>query len=639
MSTKKEQKSKLTVIKRKAKRDQEHAWIVPDGASMGNAEWDKTQTVTPLMPPEQLVEVYRKSSEVPKNARARGQNTAGYGWTLESVIDWDDPELTDNARMFIYLDRVAQWRQSIAQAAQEKAESDAIQALINAPPDPPTDAEVDEEIKAWEQRSKMEHALLEIRLRNFCYEYPFEELIRRSEINKGGLAYCGWEVLRDPVGTPIRVKMVEPMHMRPTDEDEDVIAVPWLRETSKVTYEEIQVERRFRRFYVQRNNIKLWYKEFGDPRVVSQQTGKPYPDVDAVQKAKDDGKEEQNAKEATEIRLWSEYSPGAGPCGLPIWHGHSIDVETSRMSKEYDADELFNGKMPRGAFAFIDAAIDSPVVRSFKKFLKEGGIGNRNRVAVLEVATKSMLNIAGAGRAAMEFLDFSKGQHDDATHMKLKEASDSGVSQDFGNPPVLLGASKDVQNRSVAEASQHVAEEQTYTALRQSWDHVINQSFVRPWGFRFWRFQLKGPKLQQPEAVANAAGKFIETNVFRPDEVRPLASRTLGIPIQGEPQPWQKVPPKAAERGLVDDFLPQEDDPLTVLDESQEGQLEPGEKPGETESEGEIDSESARGLLEQLGQFVDGQAAKVRKRLGLARTNPNPAEGPALGPDLQPLDD
>jgi capsid portal protein len=630
-------------VKREKAQDPDFSWVIPDGVATKSG-WDDSETVKPPMPPEDLVEIYRKSSEVPKNARARGQNVAGFGWELTPVIKFEDPKLTKKASMFMYLDRVAKWRQAIAEAIQAGAEPEELKALTKNAPGEPTAKEIETEIAAWKKRAEMEHAILTIRLKNFCYEYPLQELIKRTEVNTGALAYCGWEILRDAQGTPIRAKLVEPMYMRPTEEDPEPVPVPWLRETSDVTYEAILVEKRFRRYCVQRNDVKIWFKEFGDPRVVSQTTGAVFADLDEFNKAKTDTKEAKDAKEATEIMLWAEYSPGAEPCGMPIWHGHSLDVETARASKEFDYDELAHGKMPRGVFTIIDAMIDSPVTEGFKKFLREGGIGNRNRVGVMEVATASMQKIAGAGRAALDFINFSDAQHDDATHLKLKESADSGVSQDFGNPPVLLGDAKSVQNRSVAEVSQEVAEEQTYTALRQLWDHTINQALVMPWGFRFWRFKLKAPRLQQAEAVEKLIKTLIESHVIRPDQAIPLAASLLGQEFLGEPAEWQKVPPKVAVAGMTKDFLPQRDNPMTVADESKPPPAEGDDvtrQPGETENTGEDGGEAAVGLLEALGMlvgdFTDGPAQKLRERLGLQRAKVY-AE-PSTGPDFWQVDD
>jgi hypothetical protein len=182
-----------------------------------------------------------------------------------------------------------------------------------------------------------------------------------------------------------------------------------------------------------------------------------------------------------------------------------------------------------------------------------------------------------------------------------------------------------------------VAEEQTYTAIRKLWNHTINQSLVRPWGFRFWRFKLKAPRLQQVDAVAALIKVLTETNVFTPDQLIPVAASLLGIDVLGEPAPWQKVPPKAALAGMTDDFLRTPDDPMTVEDESE------GDQPGETAITGEEDGESARGLLEQLGMmvsgFVDGPAQKMRERIGLARQGTAPMEEDSTGPDFWTVDD
>jgi capsid portal protein len=536
--------------------------------------------------------------------------------------------------MFIYLDRVAEWRRAIVEAVAEGKEADEIKVIQDNIPTTPTEAEIEDAVASWQQRAEMEHSLLAVRLETLCYEYPLQELFKRTEINRGGLGFCAWEILRDAAESPIRAKLIEPLWIRATELDEQTIPVPWLRKTSDVTFETVHVERRFRRYLMKRNESEVWFKEFGDPRVISSRTGKVYADLDALRAAITKHEEKQGTKPATELILWAEYSPGAEPYGLPIWHGHSLDVETARASKEYDYDELAHGKMPRGVFSVIDATMDGTILDRLQKFLREGGIGNRNRVALLEMATASMSKIAGAGRAIFDFTDFSKAQKDDATHLKLKEGADDGVGQDFGNPAVLMGNSKAVQNRSVAEVSQQVAEEQTYTSLRKLWAHAVNQHLVRPWGFRFWRFKLKAPRLQQAEVVSKLLKVLIEEHVITPDQARPVAATLLGIEILGEPADYQRVPPKMAQAGMTAQILKPTDDPMTVEDESDDMGAEAG---------GEKEGEAARGLMQQLGimatGFSDGPAAKMRARLKIERERADYGEGDMIAPVPFTVDD
>ncbi len=211
--------------------------------------------------------------------------------------------------------------------------------------------------------------------------------------------------------------------------------------------------------------------------------------------------------------------------------------------------------------------------------------------------------------------------------------ADSGVSQDFGNPGIFLGRTKDVQNRATAQTAQQVAEEQTYSALRDLWAHVINEQFVLPWGFRFWRWRLNSPREQRMDEAAGLLKVALENNVFRPDQTIQTFADLLRITITDEPMDWQKVPARAANQGLTSEFLPQEPEV--------EGE-EDDRAPGETEALGEGDADAASELLQAIGllaaDITEDAAEKMRDRLKLSR-DIQISEGPALGPDLLPEDD
>lgn len=584
-------------------------FVIPEGSAAEELEaWKGIDgLLEPPMPPEALREIYRKSPELPKNVRARAQNVAGFGWTVEPVLNFKAPDIDAKIGELLYLEKIAEWRKESAKALQDGADK------APEPPAEPTPSEIEATKAGWEKRARLEKSMLTIWLRSLCYEMPLEELIRQTETNRGALSYGGWEIIRDATGAPVRAKLIEAPHLRATRQDRVPIAVPHLRETSDVTFETVMVERRFRRFVVQRNEEITFFKQFGDPRVLSNESGEFYQDMVAFKLAKTQEKEKETAKPATEIILWSEYSPGASPYGLPVWHGHSLDVESSRLSREYTFDELAHGMIPRGVFAVIDSMIDSPVVQAFQSFLSETGPGSRNRAAILEMATSSMTAVAGAGRALFEFIDLSGAQKDDATHEKLKADVDSGVAEAFGNPPAMLGRTKDVQNRATAQVTQQIAEEQTYTAIRNIWDFWINQLLVQPMGFRFQRFALLSPKQADLDALSKLLKVAVEQHILTPAEARKILTDAMGkIGKLDDAARWQQVPPKGLLTGMLDQILPPE-----------EGAEEPGAegaptKDGERAS-GRDDAKHARELLESLNRFSDGEAQAMRKRLAEAR--------------------
>ena len=583
-------------------------FVVPDGSAQDELKaWKGIEgLLTPPMPPEPLREIYRKSPELPKNVRARAQNVAGFGWTVEPVLNFDSPDIDEQVRELLHLEKIAVWRkESILAMAAGKTGKD-----LPDPPAEPTPAEVESTRAGWYKRARLERSMLTIWLRALCYEMPLEELIKRTEINRGALSYGGWEIIRDKTGAPVRAKLIEAPYLRATALDDKPLAVPHLRETSDVTFESIQVERRFRRFVVRQGEDVTYFKQFGDPRIVSGDTGKFYADAGEFNRAKAKSTERKTAKPATEIIMWSEYSPGAEPYGMPVWHGQSLDVESARLSREFTFDELAHGMIPRGVFAIIDSMIDSPVVQAFQSFLSESGPGSRNRAAIIEMATSSMTSIAGAGRALFEFIDLSGAQKDEATHQLLKADVDSGVSEAFGNPPAMLGRTKDVQNRATAQVTQQIAEEQTYKAIRNLWDFWINQLLVRPMGYRFQRFKLLGPKSADLEALAAILKVAIEQHILTPAEGRVLLADALGkAGKMDDPGRWQMVPPKALLQSMMDQILPPE---------STDGDGDAPDK-ADAKTQSKDEGAHARDLLESLNRFNDGEAAEMRKRLGAAR--------------------
>lgn len=554
--------------------------VVPEGTDLEEeAAWKNQGVLPPPMDPYRSWTTYTKSAELPKNVLAMARNTSGFGFDLEPVVKLDGKKAIEEVGMAIYLDRVSRYQRAMAAVMMSpSARRKGMDKEIPLPLEP-TEEEVQTELEHYKKRARLEKAQLEIYFENLCYEYPFEELLNRTDMNRGEFGFCGWQIIRDPfTGMPIRAQLVEALHLRHTIPDKVPVPVPHFRRISKIHYEEVRVERRFRRLLV-RNHVgqMIWFKQFGDPRVMSDKTGLLYPDIktfEAAQKGLNPMAHEFiTAKPANEILFFDEYAAGSNGYGLPPWHGAAPGVQATRLAWELIVDDLANGKIPRGLLSIVDGEVGDEVAEALKEFFREGGKNNRNRLAILRFFTAKMQQVAGAGRASAEFTDLSGSQNLDAIHPNMRADVENLVGESFGNPPILRGATKDVQNKAVSTDARKVAEELRYVPRRRQWEYLINQAFVRPLGIKFWRFKLKAPRQIDVKEWGMPLAKLVEQNVLRPEEARMAAGEMFGLNLEPDAHPSQEVSVKLTIAGVGGQEeeptpAPEEDEPTeTVLED------------------------------------------------------------------------
>jgi hypothetical protein len=591
---------------------------VPEGQNDEQPQWTKMGVLEPLIPPDSSLKIYRESGELSKQCDAAAHNTSGFGWDLEEVIKLDDPKAAQKARATMYLLRVREYRKAVEVAV---ANGDDIKSVPI--PEEPTPEEVKDQLAVWRRRARLERAELEIFFKSFCYESHFGALLKQTDVNVGISGYCGWEVIRGADMRPIRGKLKEPDDLRHSQLDINPVPTRHLRPTSDISYEVITVERRFRR-YVVRNATggMVWYKQFGDPRVMSNITGHYYDDMNQFLKAMKDGHETEIAKPATEILLFNKYSPKSNGYGLPPWHGDAPVFQSARLAWEHIFDDIANGKMPRGILAATDTALDGDVVEGLKRFFNESGPHARNRVAMLECSTSGQAKVSGGStHANIEFIDLSSSQKAEEFR-SLLEAEAEKAAEAFGNPPILIGRTKDMQNRSVAEVSAQLYEDQRSIPARQDWEWIINTNFVQPMGFVFWKFKLKGPRRFNVKESGKALSDFVERGILSPAEARPIAYAIMGAELTGDPQWWQKVSQKMVLAGMK----PEEPEPEDV---NQDG------VPDE-EQQVDIADDQAEQIFQRSWQLAAGADA-MQKRLQVRRTSPESDDFPSVE-DLEPED-
>jgi PBSX family phage portal protein len=512
----------------------------------------------PPYDPEWALRMWENSTALPQNVAAYETNIDGLGHRLQPRIDFKAKEATEKVRDALWLKRVRD--AEVSQRANQDEESEEPLPPIDLAALLPSDEEVEEAVKKLELQARLEWLKLDSFFEFVNPNGSFVELRRdkRQEQEITGNAY--WEVLRDKTGKIARFVSVPPTHVRCTAQDQDPVQVEELVLIG-LEYENVTQHKFFRRF-AQRHGQKLtWFKEYGDPRVVSRETGQVYQDMAAFEaaKSKSRNKPDQPATEMIHFRI---QRPGEA-YGVPRWIGAMLSVMGSRATDEVNYNYFDNKGIPPLALLVSGGRIDDESVDRIKDYIRDHIKGRENfhKILVIQADEDPM----GGEHPKLTFEKLTDAQQGDALFQKYDERNIDKVGGTFRLPRLVRGESKDF-NRATAQAVLQFVDEQVFDPERREFDAWVNRVIFPALGVTLWRFKSKGPQTRDPEKVAEIIVNLVKVGVLTPNEARELGSDILGLELDYLEAAWAKQPLQLTLAGFPPEGGENNDEELSEME-------------------------------------------------------------------------
>lgn len=344
-----------------------------------------------------------------------------------------------------------------------------------------------------------------------------------------------WELL-PAKGDPKKIvgmKLIESHTVRITKSD-DVATKFEKIEIDPETGEEYKQTfyKRFRRFVQIRNNKKVYFKEWGDPRIIDRRTGEAFKDEVAAKEKKVGP--ENYAHILYQNRIWSPRTP----YGLPRYVGNLFSIFGSRAAEEINYNTFLNNNVPAMAIMVSgNAMLTEGTIKRIEEFtqnvLKRSN--NYSKFLLLE-AEPAQDGLQNSGTAKIEIEKLKSEQTDDQLFQKYDANNQDKIRRAFRLPPIYVGKSADY-NRGTAETSQKLAEEQIFAPERNAMDRHINKLLI--WmGFSFWRFKSYAPNLTNNDDLIKMMNNIEKTGAMTPNLGRRIVGDILGqeLPLYDKDQ-------------------------------------------------------------------------------------------------------
>lgn len=572
--------------------------------------FEKTGAIAPPYGPDTLCKIFEHSSSLRQNVDAYAVNIDANGHRFEPVIDLEADDAEDQVRDAMFLERL------------HEAERDSGGKPVEV--EAPTDAEVSERIESMTDEMRLEKAKIESFFKFCCADESFVSLRQKTRQDQEVIGNGYWEVIRNGAGQPSQFTYIPAFTVRLLPlKRSDLIETEVNIKASPLAFEKVRTRKQFRRFIQVFEGSKVFFKAFGDPRIMSAETGQSYKNDAALQAEEAEGRDASMGPVplATEIIHFPIHS-SRSPYGVPRWIGNLLAVLGTRQAEEVNFLYFENKSVPPLAVLVSGGRLTSEAVKRLESFIENRIKGRQNfhRILVIEAVSAGTTALADNAARLMkiEIVPLTGSQQSDALFLKYDERNVDKVGMSFRLPRLLRGDIRDF-NRATAEAALEFAEAQVFVPLRSDFDWLINRKLLADLEVKYWTFVSNSPMTTNPIDLSEIIERLVKVSVLTPEEARELAKAVFNRDFPKIDELWTKIPPELLKAGILPDGMePPEGE--EELEEEPPEELDEDGKPIKAKAKGDLGTgDLAAGGAKVPAQGGPRKPARRRRRRGGAR--------------------
>ncbi len=361
----------------------------------------------------------------------------------------------------------------------------------------------------------------------------------RKDLEATGNAY--WEIIRNARGDIQGITHLPSYQMRlgRVDETSIKVDVPTLQLQVDGSHriEPVAAWDRFRPFVQSRmmpggfgstsgeQFAVRYFKEFGDPRVRHNETGKIIK-PDEVLNWKRTGKpmpEHLRANEVVHFKLYCTRSP----YGLPRYIGDLLSIFGDRAAEEINYTTFRNNNVPSMAVLCSNGQLTEGTLQRIESFVESSIQGSDNYSKFLIIEAEGDLEGEDSGQIKIQMVPLTETQHKDALFQNYRRNNQDNVRRAWRLPPIFLGKSDDY-TRSTADSSRRLADEQVFAPERDEFDSFVNRRLFPAMGVRYHRFKSNSPNTTDNAELVRILAGAEKTGGMTPEIARIVLEDILG---------------------------------------------------------------------------------------------------------------
>ncbi|ANB57053.1 phage portal protein, PBSX family [Anoxybacillus sp. B7M1] len=338
------------------------------------------------------------------------------------------------------------------------------------------------------------------------------------------------EVLRDGLGRPAGIEYVDCQNMRVcsyTVPEEVEFTI-----TENGVPKKIKRWKKFRRYVQMVNGKKVFFKEYGDPRVMNLTNGKF----------------DENTPEHLRATEVIHFKIGSGTYGIPRWIGHIVSLYGARKAEELNYMYFKQGRHTPAAIIVENGMLSETSFNQLQEYMNSiEGVENAHKFLLLEAEGIETTTDTGMDKPApvkVQIKSLAEVLQQDALFLEYDQKTREKLRSAFRLPPLYTGEAHEY-NRATADTARKITEEQVFQPERNSLANKLNTLFLPALELQRVKITLKGPDFRDPVEIAKVLTPFINAGAVSPNDLRDLLGRVLGKTLEEWPEefnlPFQMI--------------------------------------------------------------------------------------------------
>ena len=372
----------------------------------------------------------------------------------------------------------------------------------------------------------------------------FESVIEARETY--GIAYL--EVIRNPAGEVNQIAFIrDTPSVKKTYPLDPPVMVDYNYKGQKI----IQRPRRFCKYMQQVGGSTVYFKEFGDPRMMDNRSGEY---VGAGENGEEDGGTLELAYQANEI---IDFTIGTELYGEVRWIGQVLGVDGARRAENLNNSYFSKGRHTPLMIMVQGGTLTEDSFAKLQEYMQEiQGEKGQHAFLVLEVEnTDNQVEFEQGKAPQIEVKDLASILQKDELFQDYIENGRKRVQSAFRLPDLYTGYTTDF-NRATAQTAMEVTEEQVFQPERKSLAWVINNRLLNGYGFKYVEAYFLSPDISNPDDLYKILTVTERAGGLTPNKAKTILGNALGEKPENFEGEWGDVP--IAARELISTMNPQE---------------------------------------------------------------------------------
>lgn len=306
----------------------------------------------------------------------------------------------------------------------------------------------------------------------------FADIRKQMQEDRDTIGYGAIEVVRNGAGEIAELYHVPAHVLRLLQRDEEFTEFEEAVLTPDGQFDTVQRVKRFRRFIQIVNGKRTYFKEFGDPRLISGRTGREVGST---------------IEEAHELLYFRHYV-GYSPYGVPLWLPEYMRVMGNFKSQKINLMYFDNKMIPPMVVTVAGGALTGETYDRLQRVFETEIRGSDNFHKVLFIEAKP---IAGGdegddlSNVKIDVKPLTEWIKDDGMFSNYQKENSEALREAFQLPAILFGRS-DEYNRATSFEATRSAEENSFVPDREDFDYTINRTILTDLQIGMFRYRSKG---------------------------------------------------------------------------------------------------------------------------------------------------